>query len=114
MDLPETITLEVRHNSDGTLDSSSLLIALEKALDGQIRITSWYDETFARLDYPHLDGEQRRALISSIEVGDYDQIINSDGHRSILDEAAERAGVPAWRGEADEDEDEDDYAPMHP
>lgn len=114
MDLPEKITLDIKYNSDGTLDTSSLIIALESALDGHIRILDWYDETFAQKDYAHLDSEQRQALIASIDTGDYDDIINTDGRQAILDEAAERAGVPAWSGDEDEDADEDDDAPMLP
>lgn len=112
MGLPATITLPVKYNSDGTLDASSLILALENAVEGRLRITDWYDENFAQIDYPHLDDEQRRALISSIEVGDYDEIINSDGRRAILDEAAERAGVPAWR--SDEDQDDDNNGVSYP
>jgi hypothetical protein len=111
MELPETITLPIKRNSDGTLDASSLIIALETELDGHIRILDWYDETFAQNDYAHLDSEQRQALISSIDTGDYDQIVNSDGRRAILDEAAERADVPAWKSE---DEDEDEETPTYP
>ncbi len=110
MSLPETITLPIKYNSDGTLDASSLIIALESAVEGRMRITDWYDETFAKNDYPHLDDEQRRALISSIDTGDYDEIIDSDGRRAVLDEAAERAGVPTWRGGEDEEND----APTYP
>jgi hypothetical protein len=101
---PTSITLDLKYHDDGTLDASSLILALEGKLEGQIRITDWYDETFAKADYPHLDSEQRRALISSIEVGDYDTIIDSDGRRAILDEAAERAEVPAWADSDDEDD----------
>jgi hypothetical protein len=112
MDLPEKITLDIKYNSDGTLDTSSLIIALESALDGHIRILDWYDETFAQKDYPQLDAEQRQALIASIDTGDYDDIINSDGRQAILDEAAERADVPAWKDE-DENKDEVDQALRH-
>jgi hypothetical protein len=116
MDLPEKITLDIKYHSDGTLDESSLMLALETAVGGRIRITDWVGESHMREEYPHLDEEQRIGLISSIEIGEYDYAINQDARRTVLDEAAVAAGVPRWDGDEgdDEDADEDDDAPMLP
>lgn len=104
---PSSISIDLRYDRDGRLDASALLIALEGQLEGRIKILDWYDENFAAADYPHLNDEQRRSLIWNIETGDYDEIINQDGKRSVLDEAAARAEVPAWEDQ-DENDDESD------
>ncbi|MNU60501.1 hypothetical protein D3C71_496930 [compost metagenome] len=108
MDLPSEITLPIKFHSDGTLDESSLLLALEAAVGNRIRITDWVGESHIREEYPHLDEEQRIGLISSIEIGEYDYAINQDTRQTVLNEAAVAAGVPRWEGDDGADEDDDD------
>lgn len=110
MDLPEKITLDIRYHADGTLDESSLLLALETAVGGRIRITDWVGESHIRGEYPHLDEEQRIGLISSIEIGEYDYAIDQDTRRTVLNDAAVSAGVPRWDGDEGEDENEDAHS----
>lgn len=102
MTLPTKVTLELKYGADGMLDTGSLINALEGQLDGQLVILDWYDENFASIDYPHLDSEQRRALISSVSVGDYDEGIDKSFRKAITDDAAERAEVPPYANEAEE------------
>lgn len=94
MDRPTTITLPVKYDSDGMLDASSLLLALESAVNDRIRITDWYDESRAREDYPHLDDEERRAMIAAIQTGDWDLAIDQNVRKEVLDDAVEAAGLP--------------------
>src|SRR5690606_39592598 len=96
----------VSYDTEGRLDSSSLLAQLENQLGGRIVVTDWIDETMIYYDYPHLDDQQRRALISSVDIGDYDDAINLDIRRNTLDRAAKSAGVPRF-----EDDDLSDDEP---
>jgi hypothetical protein len=106
MSLPDKITLDITYYADGSLNESSLMLALENALGNRIKITDWVGEQAIRDEYPHLDEEQRIGLIAAIDIGDYDYAINQDVRRSILNEAAVAASVPRWEDdEGDEDED---------
>jgi hypothetical protein len=106
MTRPLQISLEVKYDADGIMDESSLITQLEKLLEGRIRITDWVGERAISEEYKHLDEEQRRSLISSIDIGDFDDAINLDVRRKVLDEAATSAGVPVSDSEND-----DDYTP---
>jgi hypothetical protein len=105
MERPTSISIDLIYDRDGRLDASSLLMNLENALGGRIKVTDWYDENMAADDYPHLNEEERRALISSISTGDYDDAIDRDIRRTVLDEAAASAGLPRWEGDEAEEED---------
>lgn len=96
MTRPSQITLDVKYDADGILDESSLINQLERLLEGRIRITDWVGEIAIASEYKHLDQDQRLALISSIDIGDYDDAINDDIRRKTLDAAAASAGVPRW------------------
>lgn len=93
MTKPTSITLPLNYNSDGTLDTNSLMLALENALEDRVRITDWYDESSAMADYPDLDEEQRREMIAAISIGDYDEAIDREIRKDVLDKAADFARI---------------------
>lgn len=102
MSNPTQITLDLKYDADGILDESTLLIQLESQLGGRIKITDWVGERAIAQEYPHLNEDERRALISSVDIGDYDDAINSDVRRIVLDKAAQNAGLPRYEGDEGE------------
>lgn len=112
MERPTSITLDVKYNADGTIDDNSLIMAIESALGGRLCITDWYGESEAANDYPHLSAQDRRHVINAIQTGDYDDAIDKDLKRSVIDNAVEAVGLEAYP-EVDEDYHNDD-SPMGP
>lgn len=114
MERPTSITLDVKYNRDGTIDDSSLIIELESALGGRLCITDWYGESHAQTDYPHLNEDERRAVISSIQIGDYDEAVDQDMRRATIDSAVIAAGLEGYPDADDEDADHTDDSAMAP
>ena len=102
MTKPTSITIPVTYDADGILECSALVHAFERALGGRICITDWYSERAAQSDYPHLSEEDRREVISCISTGDYDEAIDRDSRREVLDAAVVEAGFEPYPGDRDD------------
>ena len=94
MEQPESITIPLTYDADGKLNDAAFILVLERELQGRLRITDWYGEEFAASDFPHLNQEERLALLDQIEVGEWvEQVIDADAKRDQLEIAAARADI---------------------
>jgi len=94
MEQPKSITIPLTYDSEGRLNDADFILALERGLQGRLRVTDWYGEEFASNDFPHLTQEQRLALLDGIEVGEWgEQVIDVDAKREQLEIAAARADI---------------------
>lgn len=105
MSTSKIVPLEIFYDKDGSIDEISTMLSFEKALEGRIRITDWFGIEGAKREYPHLNEEQMITLITSLEIGDYDEAIDRDRVREVLDETLTRAGIETYEGEFDTDAD---------
>ncbi len=64
----------------------------EEALKLGIVLTDYVLLDDIKSDYPHLDDDQAAAVLASISIGDYDDAIDRDIRRSVLDDAVKTAG----------------------
>lgn len=94
MEQPESITIPLTYDADGKLNDAAFILVLERELQGRLRITDWYGEEFAASDFPHLNQEERLALLDQIEVGEWgEQVVDADAKRDQLEIAVARADI---------------------
>lgn len=93
MDGPDRISIDVTYDNNGFLIESKLIMAIEEALGGRLRITDWISERMISEEYDLTNKEDIRNFVNNISVGDYDDAIDQDIRREVLDQAFSDAGL---------------------